>query len=165
MPATHFLRFMMLGIFIAILAAPAGAQDFRIGSLAVSQPWLRATPSGTKVGGGYLTITNSGTQSDRLLGASLPGAGHAEVHEMKSVEGVVQMRPLSNGLEIKPGQTLKLEPGGYHFMFMGLERPFKEGDMLKGQLRFERSGALDVEFKVESMAAQAPTHGPAEHHH
>src|SRR5437660_12090632 len=56
MPATHFLRFMMLGIFIAILAAPAGAQDFKIGLLAVSQPWLRATPSGTKVGGGYLTI-------------------------------------------------------------------------------------------------------------
>ena len=33
---------------------------------------------------------------------------------MRLENGVMTMRPMPNGLEIKPGETVKLEPGGYH---------------------------------------------------
>jgi copper(I)-binding protein len=71
----------------------------------------------------------------------------------------MQMREIAGGLEIAPGQTVELKPGGYHVMFMELREPLKEGDTLKGQLRFQKAGALNVEYRVQSLGAQnAPQH-------
>jgi copper(I)-binding protein len=154
------LQNVLLVILAAfVLTPPAMAHGFKIGDLEIGHPWSRATPNGAKVGGGYLSITNHGSTSDRLVGASLSIAGHGEIHEMKMDNGVMQMRPLADGIEIKPGETVKFEPGGYHLMFMDLTAPLKEGDMVKGQLTFEKAGKVDVEFKVDAIGASAPSHG------
>ncbi len=71
----------------------------------IETPWLRATPGGAKVGAGYLRITNTGSEPDRLTGASMPLAGRGEVHEMSMQNGVMHMRALPQGLAIPPGQT------------------------------------------------------------
>jgi copper(I)-binding protein len=154
MPQTRKLLFAM-----GMLAATAGAalaQTYSVGAMKVDQPWVRATPGGAKVGGGYLTISNTGATADRLLGVTLPQAGRVEVHEMKMESGTMQMREVKGGLEIGPGQKVEFKSGGYHIMFMDLRSPFKQGDKLKGQLRFEKAGTVDVEFKVESIGAGAP---------
>ncbi|MDN3571436.1 copper chaperone PCu(A)C, partial [Methylobacterium longum] len=67
------------------------------------------------------------------------------------------------GLEIKPGETVTLKPGGYHLMFLDLKAPLKKGEPVKGTLSFERAGTVAVEFGVEGMGAQAPAAG--EHIH
>jgi copper(I)-binding protein len=134
----------------------ASAQEFKAGSLVISQPWSRATAGGAKVGAGYMTITNTGTEPDRLIGGSLPQAGKFEVHEMRMENNVMKMRPISSGLEIKPGQTVKLAPGGYHVMFMKLKKPLKQGEVLKGELIFEKAGKVPIEYKVGAIAAGAP---------
>jgi copper(I)-binding protein len=103
-----------------------------------------------------VTITNSGSDTDRLIGGTLPQAGRFEVHEMKMERGVMQMRPITAGVEIKPGQKVELKPGGFHIMFMDLREQLKQGDKVKGQLRFEKAGAVDVEYQVEGVGAQAP---------
>jgi periplasmic copper chaperone A len=144
---------------IGMLAGTSGAalaQTYAAGPIKVEQPWARATPSGAKVGGGYMTITNTGTTPDRLSGITLPQAARVEVHEMKTEGGTMQMREVKGGLEIGPGQKVELKPGGYHIMFMDLRAPFKQGDKLKAQLRFEQAGTVDVEFKVESIGAGGP---------
>ena len=151
---TKSLRTFALATLAAIaLAVPALAHGFKAGDLDIGHPWSRATPNGAKVGGGYLTIKNNGTASDRLIGASLTTADHGEIHEMKMDNGVMQMRPLEKGIEIKPGETVTFAPGGYHLMFMGLKEPMKEGALVKGQLKFEKAGTVDVEFKVEAIGA------------
>jgi copper(I)-binding protein len=136
-----------------LLVAPALAHGFKIGDLTIGHPWTRATPGGAKIGGGYLSITNNGTAPDRLVGVSLSVAGHGEIHEMKMDGGVMTMRQHTDGIAIKPGETIKLEPGGYHAMFMDLKEPLKEGTMVKGQLQFEKAGKVDVEFKVDAIGA------------
>ena len=144
---------------MGMLAGTAGAalaQTYSVGPIKVEQPWVRATPGGAKVGGGYMTITNTGTTPDRFLGGTLPQAGRFELHEMKMEGGTMQMREVKGGLEIGPGQKVEFKSGGYHIMFMDLRSPFKQGDKLKGQLRFEKAGTVDVEFKVESIGAGAP---------
>src|SRR5262250_2355851 len=98
---------------MGMLAGTAGAvlaQTYTVGPMKVEQPWVRATPSGAKVGGGYLTITNTGTTPDRFLGVSLPQAARGEVHEMKMEGGTMQMREVKGGLEIAPGQKVELKP-------------------------------------------------------
>ena len=52
-------------------------------------------------------------------------------------------------LDIPPGQTVSLERGGYHVMFMGLTGPLTEGEMHKAVLIFERAGRVEVEFMVD----------------
>lgn len=145
-----------LVVVTALSAAGAAAQDVTAGSLVISQPWSRATAPSAKVGAGYMTITNKGTTPDRLVGGSLPQAGRFEIHEMTMADGVMKMRPLDNGLEIKPGETVKLAPGGFHVMFMNLKEPLKQGETLKGELKFEKAGTVAVEYAVGAIAAQSP---------
>ncbi len=143
------------GFAVALtLTGTAAAQQYKAGSLVIEQPWARATPGGAKVAGGYMTIVNTGREPDRLLGGTLPLAGRFEVHEMKMEDGVMKMREVRGGLEIAPGQKVELKPGGYHVMFMDLNAPLKQGEPVKGQLRFEKAGTVDVEFSVEGVGAQ-----------
>ncbi|MFL5111193.1 MAG: DUF1775 domain-containing protein [Microvirga sp.] len=156
----HTLKAPAPTLKVAATAAAAGPA-YRVGALVVEAPWSRATPGGAKVAGGYMRITNAGTEPDRLIGGSLPAAARFAVHEMSMQGEVMRMRPLETGLEIKPGATVELKPGGYHIMFMDLTEPLKEGQTLKGTLLFEKAGAVTVEYAVRGIAAR----GEAEHQH
>ena len=155
-------RFLAALVVAAALGTVAAAQQFKAGTLVIEQPWARATPGGAKVAGGYMTIVNTGPESDRFLGGSMPLAGRFEVHEMKVEDGIMKMREVRGGLEIGPGQKVEFKPGGYHLMFMDLSAPLKQGETVKGQLRFEKAGTVDVEFKVEAVGAQG-RRGPGGH--
>jgi copper(I)-binding protein len=96
--------------------SPPHASSFKVGNLVVEAPWVRATPQGAQVAGGYMKITNTGKEADRLIGGTIDHARRFEIHEMTMVDNVMRMRPLPNGLEIKPGETVELKPGGYHIM-------------------------------------------------
>ena len=88
-----------LALALALSAAPALAQEFKAGDIVVEKPWARATPKGAEVGGGYVTILNKGAAPDRLTGGAADFAT-VEIHEMKSENGVMQMRELTGGLDI-----------------------------------------------------------------
>jgi len=147
------------------VSAQATANVFKTGSLTVEAPWARATPGGAKVAGGYLKITNNGKETDRLIGGSVPFAGRFEIHEMAMDGGVMKMRELTSGLEIKPGETVELKPGGYHLMFMQLKDGLKEGERVKGTLVFEKAGQLDIEYRVGPLGGSAPSGGHGGHSH
>jgi copper(I)-binding protein len=152
-----FLSAISVSVLAAIAVATVSstrATEFKAGALVIDSPWTRATPGGAKVAGGYMTISNQGSAPDRLIGGSFPRATRFEVHEMQMEGTVMRMRPLPNGLEIKPQQAVKLAPGGYHLMFMGLKQPLKQGEKIKGQLVFEKAGTVDIEYVVEAIGAQ-----------
>src|SRR6202000_487211 len=86
-------------------------------------------------------------------------AGKIEVHEMKMDNGVMKMRPVEGGLEIDPGKTVKLAPGGYHLMMMDLKNPLKQGDKVPLMLQFEKAGKVAVTLDVEGVGAQGPAGG------
>ena len=145
---------LMIAALVAVcLAAPSHADDVMAGSLKISGLWARAMPKGASVGGGYLTITNTGTAPDRLMGGSTDVAGGVEVHQMSMDNGVMKMRPVTGGLEIKPGETVKLDPSGYHLMFTGMKQPLKEGEHFKVTLDFINAGKVDVDFGVAGIGA------------
>lgn len=141
-------------VLLGCLIGPVHSDDTTAGSLKISAAWARATPKGASVGGGYLTITNTGATPDRLVGGSSDVCTHFEVHEMDMDHGVMKMRPVTKGLEIKPGQTVELKPGGYHLMFVGLKSPFEQGQRVKATLDFEKAGKVPVDFTVEGIGAQ-----------
>jgi hypothetical protein len=153
----NIVRFIAAWIALA-LAAPAYAHDYTKGPLKIDHPWSRATPHGAQVAGGYLMIENRGAEADRLVRITSEISGRVEIHEMSVQGGIMKMRPLALGLEIKPGATAKLEPGGFHVMFMNLKRPLKQGEKFKSTLVFEKAGTVEIEFNVEAMGTR-PSHG------
>ncbi len=141
----------LVGAIAMTLSAPLAAHEFKAGDLQIGHPWTRATPTGASTAAGYLKVTNSGKEADRLVGGSAEGIGKVEVHEMTMDNNVMKMRQLKDGMEIKPGETVELKPGAAHLMMIGVKAPFKEGTMVRGTLTFEKAGSVPVEFKVEAM--------------
>jgi copper(I)-binding protein len=134
----------------------------KVGSLSIETPWLRATPPGAKVAAGYLRVVNDGAEPDRLVGASIAGAGTATVHAMTMNDGVMRMRALPDGVAIAPGQSVALEPSGLHLMFENLTRAFKPGERVEGNLVFAKAGTVPVVFAVGDIGGK---HAPdAEDH-
>ncbi|SDG50038.1 copper chaperone PCu(A)C [Bosea robiniae] len=154
------LSYSLAAAALLLSAGFATAHEFKAGPLKIGHPWSRATPAGAKVGGGYLSIENTGTVADRLVSVSVPFATRAEVHEMAVKDGIMTMRPLDNGVDVPAGAKVEFKPGGYHIMFMDLKQQLKQGEMMKGTLTFEKAGTVDVEFKVDSIAAKG---GEGEH--
>jgi copper(I)-binding protein len=154
---------MRIGLIFAALSmlplagSPASAHEAKVGDLILHHPWTRATPAGARVAGGFTEIENKGKMADRLVSASFDASDSVEIHSMEMKDGVMTMRPIAGGLVIPPGETVKLEPGGIHLMFLGLEHKLEEGGMVPGTLVFEKAGAVAVEFVVEAIAA-TPVH-------
>jgi copper(I)-binding protein len=147
---------VLAALCLALAVGSATAADYKIGSLDVTQPWARATPKGASTGAAYMTITNNGGKTERLSCASSPAAAQCQIHEMAMSDGVMKMRPVQGGLEVKPGQTLTLKPGGYHIMLEGLKGPLKAGDTLEAMLSSSDGGSVKVEFPIAAIGAPAP---------
>jgi hypothetical protein len=148
------ISFLAAAILAASLTIQAQAEDVTAGSLKISAPWARATPKGASIGGGYMKITNTGRAPDRLIGGASDVSSRFEVHEMSMDNGVMKMRPVGQGIEIKPGETVEFKPGGYHVMFVGLKSGLEKGQHIKATLEFEKAGKVDVDFTVEGIGAQ-----------
>jgi periplasmic copper chaperone A len=165
MPSHGFV--IWAGLAVAALLGPfsAGPAWAQSPGLTVERPWSRATPAGAKVAGGFVTVRNAGPEADRLLGGSSEIASRVQVHETTMADGVARMREVAQGVEIRPGATIELKPGGYHLMFEDLKRPLKQGERFTATLRFERAGERPVEFTVEGIGARGAASGASRGHH
>jgi periplasmic copper chaperone A len=147
------IAFFFIAAF-GLVVTVANAGDYNAGPLDISNPWSRATPKGSSVAAGYMKIKNSGSTPDRLISGSSDIASKFEVHEMRMENGVAKMRPVTGGLEIKPGETVELKPGSFHVMFVGLNKPLSAGDHFKATLVFEKAGTVSVDYDVLAMGSE-----------
>lgn len=148
-------------VLLAFHAAPAGAEDWRLGDLVVSDAWARSTPGMAKTGAVYLTIANHGASADRLVAAATPAAGKAELHTHSMDGNVMRMRPIA-AVEVSPGEPSVMRPGGTHVMLTGLARPLAEGEVFPMTLSFEKAGTVEVRVRVMKIGSMGP--GSHDHH-
>jgi periplasmic copper chaperone A len=158
------LALLAAAVVAALHGREAAAADFSIGGIQIGNPWTRATPKGADVAGAYMRLSNKGAAADRLIGGSSPVAGRFEVHHMTVEDGVMKMRPVDGGLEVKPGETVELKPGSFHIMLVGLKQPLEKGQKIKGTLVFEKAGTVEIEYAVEALGASAPPGGHGHGH-
>lgn len=156
----------LAGVLVMLLSAcqptshDAAADGGGASGIAVSAPWLRETPPGAPVAGGFLTVLNLASDDDRLLAVESAVALRVEIHEMRHEDGIARMRRLADGLALPAGATRELKPGGHHLMFIQPQRPLKAGEKVDATLVFERAGRLPVAFEVRPLGAphEAPRH-------
>ena len=140
----------------ALAAVPAQAADYDVGSMHIATPWARATPKGASTGAGYMTITNKGTAPDRVSCVSDDASAQCQIHSMTMEDGVMKMRPVEGGLEIKPGETVTLKPGSFHVMLLDLKHPLEQGQSVKATLKFDTAGTVDIEYPIAAIGAPVP---------
>jgi copper(I)-binding protein len=165
---TFIARLLFVTVSLAVPGS-ALAEGFKVGTIEIDHLYSRAMLPGAKVGGGYLSITNTGAE-DRLVSATAERAGTVQLHEMKIDGGIMVMRELKDGIAVPAHSTVELKPGGYHVMFMKVSEGFKEGEEIKATLTFEKAGSVEVEFKVGPAAGSAAAvshdeHADAHAHH
>lgn len=123
----------------------------------MSDAWVRATVPAQKATGAFMEFKS--TQGAALVAAESPAAAAVEIHEMRMAGDVARMRQIPR-LEIPWSAVLKLQPGGYHLMLMGLKQPLKAGEYVPIKLRFESAGKAvqEIELKAQVRALDTPPH-------
>ncbi|MEA2916767.1 MAG: periplasmic copper chaperone [Bradyrhizobium sp.] len=155
------LKACLIAAALALAAPSAFAHDYKAGAIEIDHPWARATPRGATVAAGYFKLTNTGSTPDRLVGGTSEAAGRVEIHEMTMADGVMRMRPLKDGIELKPGASVELKSSSFHLMMVGLKQQLQQGQRIKGTLTFEKAGPVDIEYVVEGIGG-APSAAPAD---
>jgi copper(I)-binding protein len=154
--------FVVFAVALTLLsAAPSPAQQAP--TIEIVAPWARATAGTAKTGAAYMTLRNAGHGPDRLVGASTPAAGRAELHTHVRDGDVMRMRKIDS-IEMKPDAAATLAPGGLHVMLFDLKAPLKEGDRFSLTLKFEKAGEIAAQVLVRSATATDPG-GHGGHHH
>jgi len=138
------------------LAAPAMAQEIH-----VLDTYARSASPMAKTGAAFMLIENIGDAPDRLISVKSPAAKKVELHTHKDMNGVMKMMHVEEGFELGAGETLFLQRGGNHVMFMGLTEPFEQGKTIPLTLVFEQSGeiTLDIPVDLERMPKEGHGHG------
>ncbi|NLR41530.1 copper chaperone PCu(A)C [Novosphingobium sp. ERW19] len=152
-------KVLALGVVASLLASTVVAHGYRSGALSIQHPWSRETAVGQAVGGGFLTIANSGTRDDRLLSGTSPVAAEVQLHTMTMDGGVMRMRQVTDGIAVPAKGAVELKPGGYHLMFMGLRRQLRQGERFPVTLQFQRAGNVTVQFAVQPVGSTGPMEG------
>jgi copper(I)-binding protein len=129
----------------------------------VKDAWARPALQGQTATGAFMSLmSNDGA---RLVGVSSPVAGVVEIHEMVMEGSVMKMRAIP-GLDLPPGRSVELKPGGFHVMLMDLKRPLKAGERVPVELRIETKDKRLVTQPIEvEVATRAPAAGAGAHKH
>ncbi|MEJ8473406.1 copper chaperone PCu(A)C [Roseibium algae] len=158
-----FFKTLAAAAMMSLVATASYADHASHGHISVTDTWTRATPPKAMSGGGFAKISNGGSEDDRLIAVSSPAASRVELHEMVVSDGVMKMRQMENGIEVPAGETVSLQPGGLHIMFMKLAGPFKEGETVPVTLTFEKAGDVSINLAIEKLGAKGMDHGAMDH--
>ena len=137
-----------LSAFVIFTSQLTFAADVKLGDLQIKDAWVRASVPGQTNGAGYLEISNTSTQSDRLISASSASAKKVELHTVITENGVAKMREIKS-IEVPAKGSVKLSPSNFHIMFIQLNAPFMHGVSVPVTLKFEKSGDVNVDFVVQ----------------
>ena len=135
---------------LCTFATTATAHEYKVGDVVVDHPMAFETAQTSQSAGGFMTITNTGESDDRLIAveADFP---RVEIHTTEMDGDVARMMHLEDGIVLPAGESITLQPGGFHVMFMGLGGdPFEVDEKVPATLIFENAGRLDVTFNVEA---------------
>lgn len=149
---------------ICVAAAMAGLGLSALAqSVDVQGAWARATVQGQTATGAFMTLTAKA--NTRLVGASSPVAGVAEVHEMVMDGGVMKMRAVAGGLELPAGKAVELKPGSYHVMLMDLKLPVQKDTAIPLTLTFKNAKGEESKTELKVPVSMAAPAGMMEHKH
>jgi copper(I)-binding protein len=149
---------LLAALFFALPTFADPAAD----TVDVGDPYARAVPEMMKNSAIFMSLTNTGSTDQAVVGASSPAAEVVELHTHEKDGDVMRMRKIDQ-IAIKAGETTILEPGGLHIMLLGLTEPLSPGAEVDLEMRFSDGTKKNIVAPVKSV--QGMQHGHGAHHH
>ncbi|MDQ7026494.1 MAG: copper chaperone PCu(A)C [Anaerolineae bacterium] len=149
MRIVHYMTVIVILLIIAAYSAmrTQAPQDNR--RISVDEAWVRpALTSGNSAA--YLTITNDTDNPVTLTSIAVDFAAMAQVHQTIVENDMAQMQQLENGLRIGTGETIRLQPDGYHIMLMDVQQVLNEGETVSLILTFDNGETLSIEAQISN---------------
>ncbi len=137
------LKTILLGAVAALpFAMPAFAE------IEVHDQYARS--SNAMAGAAFMTIHNHGDVDDHLLRVTSDASARVELHtHIEDADGVMRMTHVEEGFALPAGGEITLQRGAEHVMFMGLNQPFEQDDIVTITFVFEQAGEVVVEIPVD----------------
>ena len=142
-------RFLILLVLPVLLgaASPSGTPAPSPANVHATNAWIRYLLSNLPAAG-YMTLTNSGDTTTRLVKASSPACGKLMLHESKNDSGTAMMMKVKS--IVIPGHgEVSLAEGGYHLMCT--QPKMKPGDKVGMVLSFDDG---------DNLLLMVPVYGP-----
>lgn len=133
---------------LLFVAANAHAE----GKLGVFDAWIRAAPPGATMMAGYATLKNTGDAPISVLTVQSDTFRQSSIHETVIERGVAKMRETPR-IDLAPGATVTMKPGGAHLMLVEPRHAVGKGE--KVQMVFLLADGARVETYFEVVAPDA----------
>lgn len=143
------MRRFVLSTVALCIAASVSAADVKVGNLSIDDVWARTGQPG-QVSAAFMDVKNKGA-ADKIVSAHCDCAKATELHDMKMADGKMLMMQVP-AMDVPANGDLKLKPGGYHIMLIGLNRPLAAGETLPIKLKFEKAGEVTVQAQIKDRA-------------
>jgi copper(I)-binding protein len=130
-------------VFAALLCPTFALAD----SVAATDAIVPLAPKGVMVHAAYMSLTNTASQTRSLIGVQAPAYAMAHLHQSIEKDGIATMSAMHQ-LDIKPGQTVTLKPGGMHVMLMKPSAALELGEAVALELEFADGTTLPVSATV-----------------
>ena len=134
----------------ALLAAVPSARA--AGKLSVYDAWIRQAPPGVTMMAGYATLKNEGDAPIKVFTVQSDAFRQSSIHETVVERGVSKMRELPR-IDLAPGATIEMKPGGAHLMLQEPRHPILVGD--KVHMVFLLADGTRVETYFDVVAPDA----------
>ncbi len=115
----------------------------------VVDAWARPGDPGDN-SAAYMNISNDSDDDITLIAASSDVARMVEIHESQMEDGTMRMEEVPE-IVIESGETVSLEPGGFHVMMMNLEEALEPGDSFSLTLHFDEIDDIELDVPVEEQ--------------
>ncbi len=153
-----------------VAAKPEAAIPKTATAPVVADAWISEAPPVARNNAAFVTLTN-GNGKDVLLAVESSVSAAVELHTMSMAGGIMRMQrlPLIN---LAPGETLRMAPGGRHIMLINMKQALKAGDRVPLTLVFRKAGRVTVEAEVRPLVVDDESdhsghdhsHGHSHHH-
>lgn len=155
----RMFRYRAILTVAVLLAVPSGAalaHSFAKGSIRVMHPWATVAAEG-KSSPVYMSLTNTGTEPDKLLSVEVKAAGRVEIQKAKPGSGAATYETIPS-IELGANKTVALQPGTMRILLTDLKEPLRYEYTLPMTLVFERSGRMEIQAVIQKNAAEGHMH-------
>lgn len=151
------LRYLLAALLVLAPISPhLGRAVAGSDGIVIEQPWARASIGVKRPGAAYFLVRNVSDRMVAIVSVATELAGMPQIHETTiDANGVSSMARVDR-IEIGPGETFALEPGGAHVMLMRLQRPMTEGETFTLTLRLEDEDEIAIEVPILGLTARGP---------
>ncbi len=147
----RFVLSLLAGLLMIAQLAACNKQP-----LYVDGGWVRLSPNPNAPSAAYFTI-HGGSESVTLRGVTVDAAVRAEVHDSRTVNGMMTMTRIEQ-LSIPAHGEVKFAPGGKHVMLWGINAATVAKGKLPLVLLFSNGDRIIVDAVIQKAGAAPPTH-------